>query len=109
MECVECGCGWLGTGLEVRGERIGFGLYHHVVVVGPTRKMVEGSNNRFYAHRSMVSSHLACIRIRWSTGGPLHLTSRCPTSTGAVHKSVTFRCVLLLVQLNKCVVCGSDL
>ena len=29
---------------------------------------------------------------------------------GAVHKSVTFRCVFILVQLNKCVVvCGSDL
>ena len=26
-----------------------------------------------------------------------------------VHKSVTFRCVFMLVQLNKCVVvCGSD-
>ena len=33
----------------------------------------------------------------------------CPTSTGAVHKSVT-RCVFMLVQLNKCVVvCGSVL
>ena len=40
---------------------------------------------------------------------PLHSTSRCPTSTGAVHKSVTFRCVFMLVQWNKCVVCGSEL
>ena len=42
---------------------------------------------------------------------PLHSTSRCPTSTGAVHKSVTFRCVFMLVQLNKkcVVVCGYDL
>ena len=32
-----------------------------------------------------------------------------PTSTVAVHKSVTFSCVFMLVQLNKCVVCGSDL
>ena len=40
---------------------------------------------------------------------PLQSTSRCPTSTGAVHKSVTFSCVFMLVQLNKCVVvCGSD-
>ena len=32
-----------------------------------------------------------------------------PTSTGAVHKSVTFSCVFMLVQLNKCgVVCDSD-
>ena len=31
-------------------------------------------------------------------------------SAGAVHKSVTFNCVFMLVQLNKClVVCGSDL
>ena len=83
-----------------------------VVVVGPHlhRKMVEGSNNRFYAHRPMVSPHLAGIRARWSTSGPLHSTSRCPTSTGAVHKSVTCSCVFMLVQLNKCVVvCGSDL
>ena len=28
---------------------------------------------------------------------------------GPVHKSVTFSCVFMLVQLNKCVVCGSDL
>ena len=34
----------------------------------------------------------------------------CPTSTGAVHKSVTCSCVFTLVQLNKCVVvCDSDL
>ena len=32
-----------------------------------------------------------------------------PTSTGVVHKSVTFSCVFMLVQLNKCVVCGSAL
>ena len=46
--------------------------------------------------------------------GPLvalfYSTSRCPTSTGTVNKSVTFWCVFMLVQLNKCVVvCGSDL
>ena len=29
---------------------------------------------------------------------------------GAIHKSVNFSCVFMLVQLNKCiVVCGSDL
>ena len=39
----------------------------------------------------------------------LHSTSRCLTSTGAVHKSVACSCVFMLVQLNKCVVCGSDL
>ena len=32
-----------------------------------------------------------------------------PISTGAVHKSVTCSCVFMLVQLNKCVVCGSNL
>ena len=53
--------------------------------------------------------HLAGIRARWSTGGPLYSTNRCPTSMGAVHKYVTFRCVFMLVQ-NKCVVaCGFDL
>ena len=41
---------------------------------------------------------------------PLHSTSRCPTSMEAVHKSLTFSCVFMLVQLNKCfAVCGSDL
>ena len=40
---------------------------------------------------------------------PLHSSSRCPTSTGAVHKSVACSCVFMLVQLNKCVVCGSNL
>ena len=39
-----------------------------------------------------------------------HSTSKCPTSMGAIHKSMTFSCVSLLTQLNKCVVvCGSDL
>ena len=33
-------------------------------------------------------------------GGPLHSTSRCPTSTAAVQKSLS--CVLMLVHLNKC-------
>ena len=34
----------------------------------------------------------------------------CHTSTGDVHNSVTFSCVFMLVQLNKCVVVGgSDL
>ena len=73
-------------------------------------KMVERSNNRIQAHRPMVSPHLAGIRACWLTGVPLHSASRCLTSTGAVHKSVTFSCVFMLVQLNKCVVvCGSDL
>ena len=42
---------------------------------------------------------------------PLHSTSRFPISTGDVHvhKFVTFRRVFMLVQLNKCVMCGSDL
>ena len=53
--------------------------------------------------------HLSGIIPRWLSGGPLHSTSRCPTSTGAVHKSITFSCVFRLVQLNKCVVCGFDL
>ena len=36
--------------------------------------------------------------------GLLHSTSRCPTSTGFVHKSVSCSCVFMFVQLNKCVV-----
>ena len=52
----------------------------------------------------MVSLHLTEIRARWLTGGSLHSASRYPTSTGAVHKSVTCSCVFILVQLNKCVV-----
>ena len=42
-------------------------------------------------------------------GAPLHSASRLPTSTGAVHRSVTLNCVFILVQLNRCVVCGSVL
>ena len=67
----------------------------------PHLKMVEGFNN--------CIPHLAGFRARWLTGGPLQTTSRCPTSTGAVHNVVTFT-VFMLVQLKKCVVvCGSDL
>ena len=62
------------------------------------RKMVEGSNNRFYAHRPMVSPHLSGIQTRWLTGDPLHSTSSCSTSTGAVHKSVACSCVFMLVH-----------
>ena len=41
---------------------------------------------------------------------PPPFNQQVPTSTGAVHKSVTFSCVCMLVQLNQCVVvCGSDL
>ena len=58
--------------------------------------MVEGSNNRSYAHRPMVSPYLTGIKP------PLHSTSKC-------HKSVTCSCVSMFVQLNKCVVCGSVL
>ena len=54
---------------------------------------------------------LVSIRTRWLSGSPpLHSTSKYPTSTEAVHKSMTFCDVFMLVQLNKCVVvCGSDL
>ena len=59
----------------------------------------------FFIHICMIFVGLMML-----TGGPLHSTSRCPTSMGAVHKSVTCSCVFMLVQLNKCVVvCGSDL
>ena len=90
-----------------KGER-----YLVVVVVGPTPppKNGGGVQQPFLHTPADGIPHLAGIRTRWSTGGPIHSTSRCPTSTGAVHKSVTFGCVFMLVQLNKCVVvCGSDL
>ena len=62
------------------------------------------STEKWWRGPTTVSTHTG----RWyppasgSTGGP--------TSTGAIHKSVTFRCVFMLVQLNKCVVVsGTDL
>ena len=42
--------------------------------------------------------HLPGIRARLLTGAPFHSTSRFPTSTGAVHKSVTFSCVFILMR-----------
>ena len=70
----------------------------------------EGSNNRFYAHRSMLfppSSRHPGQLVDWWTPP---FNQQVPSSTGAVHKSVTFRCVFMLVKFNKCVVaCGSDL
>ena len=75
--------------------------------------MVEGSNlilriNRFYAHRPIVSpsNRNPGPRVDW---WPPPFNQQVPTSTGAVHKSVTCSCGFMLVQLNKCVVCGSDL
>ena len=66
-----------------------------------------------YLHTSAYGTpppHIVSIRDRWLTGGTLHSTIRFHTSTGGVHKSVTFSCVSMLVQLNKCVVvCDSDL
>ena len=70
---------------------------------------VEGSTMSLYAHRPMVIHHLVGIRVHWLNGDPLHSTSKLPTSTGTVHKSMTWSRVFILVQLNKCVVmCGSD-
>ena len=62
----------------------------------------------FYAHRPMVSSssrHPGPL-VDWS---PLPFNQQVPTSTGAVYKPVIFSCVFMLVTLNKCVVCCSDL
>ena len=40
----------------------------------------------------------------------VHSTGMFPTSTGAVHKTLTFSCAFMLVQVNNCVVvCSSDL
>ena len=82
------------------------GCQFPVVVVGPTPPPKNGGRVQQPFLRTLADG----IRVRYLTGGPLHSTSRCPTSTGAVHKSVTCSCVLMLVQLNKyVVVCGSDL
>ena len=55
-----------------------------------------------FSNFCLVRISLDCL---FCSNVPVHF----PTSTGAVHKSVTFSCVFMLVQLNKCVVCGSDL
>ena len=68
------------------------------------RKMVEGFNNCFYVQRPMVSPIYPASGPAGRLVAHLHSNSRCPTSTGAVHKSVTFRSVFMLVQLNKYVV-----
>ena len=74
---------------------------HHYRWRGPTS--VSTHTGRWY---SPTSRHPGPLDDWWS----LHSTSRFPTSTGAVHKSVTVSCVFMLVQLNKCfVVRGSDL
>ena len=81
-----------------------------VLVVGPSTKNGGVVQQPFLSAPADGIPHLTGFRDRWLTGGPLHSTRRYPTSTGAVHKPVTFSCVFMLVQLNKCVVvCGSDL
>ena len=71
--------------------------------------MVEGSNNRFYTHRPMVSppsNRNPDPLVDW---WPPPFNQQVPTSTGAVHQSVSCS-VIMFVQLNKCVVvCGSVL
>ena len=63
---------------------------------GASARQVEGTSGR--------------AALNYWVEGPLHSSSRFPTSAGAVHKSVTLSSVSLLVQLTKCVVvCGSDL
>ena len=63
-----------------------------------------------YAHRSMASHTSSQHMGPMADWFPFDSTSRCPTSTGDVHKSMTCSCVFMLVQLNKCVVVyGSDL
>ena len=52
------------------------------------------STEKWWRSPTTVSTHNGrcyppSIRARWPTGVPLHSTSRCPTSTGAVHKSMT--------------------
>ena len=80
-----------------------------VVVVGPTRPPKYGGAVQQLFLRTPADGFPPSSRHPGRLVPPLHLTSKCSTSTGAVQKSVTFRCVFMLVQLNKCVVCGSDL
>ena len=66
------------------------------------------SNNRFYAHWPMVSpssNRNPGPLVDW---WPPPFNQQVPPSTRAVHKAVTCSCVFMLVQLTKCVVCGSD-
>ena len=73
-----------------------------LVVVGPTPLpiMVEGSNIRLYAHRPMVSPTSS------QHPGPLVAP---PFNQQVPHIHGNLSCVFMLVQFNKCVVCGSDL
>ena len=73
---------------------------YNVVVVRPTLPPKNGGG---------VQQPFLLTPESGTAGGPLHSTSRFPTSAGAVQNSVTFSCVFVWVQLNKCVVvCGSD-
>ena len=69
----------------------------------PSNDMLEGSNICFYALWLMVppllSHHLGPLANEY----PLHSPSSLPTTTGTAHKFVTVSCVLILVQLNTCV------
>ena len=70
-------------------------------------------HRKWWRGQTTVSTHTG----RWyppSRRHPGPLVAWCPPPSirpaGAVHKSMTFRCVFMLVQLNKCVVVdGSDL
>ena len=50
----------------------------------------------------MCGGLFSLLELLCCCSGPL--VDWCPTSTGAVHKSVTCSCVFMFVQLNKCVV-----
>ena len=80
-----------------------------VVVVGPTPPPKKGGGVQQLFLRTPADGISPSNRrpgplVDW---WPLYSTSRYPTSTGAVHKSVTCSCVFMFVQLNMCVVvCG---
>ena len=72
----------------------------HVLLIGETHNKQGSKDARV---RIVVLLTLSC-----HTAPSGHTARMDAKSTRSVHKSVTLRCVFVLVQLNKCVVvCGS--
>ena len=81
-----------------------------VVIVGPTPPPKNGGGVQQPFLRTPADGipYLTGIRGRWLYGDPPPFNQQVPHLHGS-NKSVTFSCVFRLVQLHKCVVCGSDL
>ena len=83
------------THLKETGRKINYITHDMVLLSTPPAIMAEEPDIRFYARWKMVSPQSANIKVHWL-----------PNSMETIHKFVTLRCVFILVQLNKCVVCG---